>query len=49
MTTDPSSLEHRITELQKPENQGSGFQPRDWLMLALTGIVLPAGLLIWGW
>jgi hypothetical protein len=45
----PPELERRISELEKPENQGSGFTGMDWLLLALTGIIGPVILLIWGW
>lgn len=45
----PAELERRITELEQPENQGAGFTNVDWLLLALTGIVGPALLLLWGW
>ncbi|GJL81358.1 MAG: hypothetical protein DHS20C01_09920 [marine bacterium B5-7] len=42
-------LESRISNLEKPENQGAGFTGRDWLLLILTGVVFPVLLLIWGW
>lgn len=45
----PPELERRISELEKPENQGSGFTGMDWALLALTGIIGPVLLLIWGW
>lgn len=47
--TFPPDLERRISELEKLENQGAGFTGRDWLLLALTGVILPALLLVWGW
>jgi hypothetical protein len=48
-TTLPPELERRITELQKVENQGSGFTGMDWVLLLLTGVIGPALLLLWGW
>ena len=45
----PPELEKRISELEKPENQGSGFSQMDWVLLALTGVIGPALVLIWGW
>lgn len=42
-------LEHRIQELEKIENQGAGFTGKDWVLLLLTGVILPVLLLIWGW
>ena len=45
----PAGLEARIVELEKPENQGGGFTAGDWALLLLTGVVLPAALLYWGW
>lgn len=42
-------LERRIAELEKPENQGTGFGGIDWLWLMALGIVGPAVLLAWGW
>jgi hypothetical protein len=45
----PPELERRILELDKPDNQGSGFTGTDWLLLALTGVIGPVLLLIWGW
>lgn len=45
----PPELERRILELEKSENQGSGFTGVDWLLLALTGVIGPVLLLIWGW
>jgi len=45
----PAELERRISELENPANQGSGFSGMDWMLLLLTGIVAPAILLWWGW
>lgn len=45
----PPELERRIKELEDPANQGEGFTSLDWGLLALTGIILPVVLLIWGW
>ncbi len=45
----PPELERRISELEKPENQGSGFTAVDWILLAVTGVIGPGLLLIWGW
>lgn len=42
-------LEQRISELEDPKSQGSGFTGMDWLLLVLTGVVGPVLLLIWGW
>lgn len=45
----PPELERRISELEDPANQGSGFTGLDWALLALTGIIGPAAILVWGW
>jgi hypothetical protein len=45
----PPELERRLSELEKPENQGEGFTGGDWAALILLGIVGPAILLVWGW
>lgn len=45
----PPELERRIAELEKVENQGSGFTGADWLLLLLTGVIGPVLLLLWGW
>jgi len=45
----PPELERRISEVEKPENQGSGFTTVDWILLAITGVIGPGLLLIWGW
>jgi hypothetical protein len=45
----PPELERRISELEKPENQGEGFTSTDWLWLIALGIVGPVLLLMWGW
>lgn len=45
----PAELERRIQELEQPENQGAGFTGLDWILLALTGVIGPALLLLWGW
>jgi hypothetical protein len=47
--TMPPELERRISELEQPENQGSGFTAVDWILLAITGVIGPGLLLIWGW
>ena len=44
-----SELERRISEIEKPENQGEGFTNLDWVLLVLTGIAGPILILIWGW
>ncbi|MEM0950324.1 MAG: hypothetical protein AAGK37_23240 [Pseudomonadota bacterium] len=41
-------LEERLQILERPENQGSGFSGLSWALLALTGIIAPALILIWG-
>ncbi|WP_299851981.1 hypothetical protein [uncultured Roseovarius sp.] len=41
-------LEERLQMLEQPENQGVGFSGLSWALLALTGIVAPALILIWG-
>jgi hypothetical protein len=48
-TSNIDELESRIRELEDPENQGAGFTGTDWFLLALTGVVGPVILLIWGW
>ncbi len=45
----PPELERRLTELEKPENQGDSFTAMDWFLLLVTGVVGPVLLLIWGW
>lgn len=45
----PPELERRIKELEKSENQGSGFTTMDWILLLLTGVIGPVALLAWGW
>ena len=42
-------LERRIEALERPDNQGAGFGPADWVWLILLGVVGPALLLVWGW
>ncbi len=44
-----AELARRIQEFEQPENQGAGFTGVDWLLLALTGIIGPVLLLLWGW
>lgn len=44
----PGLLEH-IDALEKPENQGEGFGPVDWLWLLILGVIGPALLMWWGW
>jgi len=44
-----AELERRLSELEKPENQGTGFTLGDWIFLLAAGVVGPALLLIWGW
>ncbi|MEM7731542.1 MAG: hypothetical protein AAF280_02030 [Pseudomonadota bacterium] len=43
-----AALEERLQILERPENQGSGFSGLSWALLALTGIIAPALILIWG-
>lgn len=45
----PPELEERISYLEDPKNQGEGFTGRDWLVLALSGVIGPLLLLLWGW
>jgi hypothetical protein len=47
--TFPPELERRISELEKMENQGTGFTGMDWALLLLTGVICPILLLWWGW
>ena len=42
-------LERRIAILEDPANQGASFGTRDWVWLALLGVIGPVLLLIWGW
>lgn len=42
-------LERRIAAMEDPANQGTGFSGMDWLWLAVTGVIGPVLLLIWGW
>lgn len=44
----PPELERRIVEIERQGDRQSGFSARDWGLLALTGLVLPVLLLIWG-
>jgi hypothetical protein len=45
----PPELERRITAMENPANQGAGFSGTDWFWLAVTGVIGPVLLLIWGW
>lgn len=45
----PPELERRIKELEKEDNQGSGFTSMDWALLLLTGAIGPVLILVWGW
>lgn len=45
----PAELERRLTELEKPENQGAGLSLADWVFLLVAGLLGPVILLFWGW
>ena len=45
----PPELQERITALEDPARQGSDFDTVSWIWLILLGVVVPLGLLVWGW
>jgi hypothetical protein len=42
-------LERRIAALESGEETGADFDFASWVWMILLGIVLPVGLLLWGW
>lgn len=42
-------LERRIQAMEKGGEEGDGFTGIDIFWLALTGVIGPIALLIWGW
>lgn len=44
-----AELERRLEILERPEEQGEGFDTADWIWLAVLGVIFPIALLIWGW
>jgi hypothetical protein len=42
-------LEHRMDQLELPENQGEPFRWRDFLILTGLTVLLPLGVLLIGW
>jgi hypothetical protein len=50
MTEDlPPELLERIAALEDPARQGSDFDAISWVWLILLGVIVPFGLLLWGW
>ena len=45
----PPELQERITALEDPARQGSDFDAVSWVWLILLGVIVPFGLLLWGW
>jgi hypothetical protein len=45
----PPELQERITALEDPAQQGSDFDVVSWVWLILLGVIVPFGLLLWGW
>jgi len=45
----PAELERRIAALESGEEAGTDFDFASWCWMILFGVVLPAGLLLWGW
>tara|TARA_B100000287_G_scaffold399291_1_gene417416 strand:+ start:3294 stop:3449 length:156 start_codon:yes stop_codon:yes gene_type:complete len=43
------SLEYRISSAIEADTYEKDFSKNDWLVLALSGAVIPTILLIWGW
>lgn len=43
-----AELERRLVLLSDPAHQGEDFDAASWFWLVLLGIVLPAGLIVWG-
>ncbi|MBL8709229.1 MAG: hypothetical protein JNL25_08555 [Rhodospirillaceae bacterium] len=42
-------LERRLKEVEEAAEREPGFVGRDWLILAVTGVLGPIALLLWGW
>lgn len=42
-------LERRIAALESGEETGADFDAASWFWMILLGVVLPVGLLLWGW
>jgi hypothetical protein len=45
----PVELERRIAALESGAETGAEFDIASWYWLILLGILLPLGLLLWGW
>jgi hypothetical protein len=45
---DPA-LERRIAALESGAETGADFDAASWVWMILLGVVLPVGLLLWGW
>ncbi len=45
----PVELERRIAALESGAETGADFDTASWFWLILLGVLLPTGLLIWGW
>ena len=45
----PVELERRIAALESGAETGAEFDVASWCWLVLLGILLPLGLLLWGW
>jgi hypothetical protein len=47
--TVPAQLEERIRYYEQPGNDPGSFSRADWMVLVLTGVVLPVVCLTTGW
>jgi hypothetical protein len=43
------ALEARLCEVEAAAALEPGFTARDWGILIATGVLLPLGLIVWGW
>lgn len=44
-----SELDRRIEALESGAEAGSDFDAASWFWMLLLGLVVPVGLLLWGW
>jgi hypothetical protein len=45
----PAELEERIRHYEEPGNDPGALGSAEWMILVLTGIVLPIACLVLGW
>lgn len=43
------NLEERISAIESGREAGTDFGVKSWLWMLLFGVVMPVGLLVWGW